>query len=98
MLWQEWWVWVVGGIVLAVLELLAPAFVLLGFAIGAVATGALIALGVVGGSLPVLLLVFAVVSLASWMVLRKVFGLRRGQVKIWKHDINDERRAGSDQD
>ena len=89
MWWQEWWVWVVGGIVLAVLELLAPAFVLLGFAIGAVATGLLIAVGLIGNSLPVLLLVFAVVSLFSWIILRKVFGLRRGQVKIWHRDIND---------
>ncbi|NKW72011.1 hypothetical protein HGD85_03395 [Rhodobacteraceae bacterium R_SAG10] len=89
MWWQEWWVWVVGGIILAVLELLAPAFVLLGFAIGAVATGLLIAVGLIGASLPVLLLVFAVVSLLSWVALRKVFGLRRGQVKIWHRDIND---------
>ena len=89
MWWQEWWVWVVGGIILAVLELLAPAFVLLGFAIGAVATGLLIAVGLIGASLPVLLLVFAVVSLLSWVALRKVFGLHRGQVKIWHRDIND---------
>ena len=89
MIWQEWWVWIVGGIVLAVLEILAPAFVLLGFSIGALVTGALIALGVVGSSLPVLILVFAVVSLASWLVLRKIFGLMRGQVKIWHKDINE---------
>ena len=91
MLWQEWWVWVVGGIILAVLELLAPAYILLGFAIGAIATGALIALGVLGSSLPVMILVAALVSLIAWLVIRKVFGLRRGQVKIWKHDINDDR-------
>jgi len=89
MWWQEWWVWVVGGIVLGVLEILAPAFVLLGFAIGALVTGALIALGWVGSSFPVLVLVFAVVSLVSWLALRKIFGLRRGQVKIWESDIND---------
>ena len=46
MWWQEWWVWVVGGIILAVLELLAPAYILLGFAIGAIATGALTTFGV----------------------------------------------------
>ena len=89
MLWQEWWVWVVGGIVLAVLEILAPGYVLLGFAIGAIATGALLWFGVLGASLPVLLVVFAVVSLLTWLVFRKVFGLRRGQVKIWHDDIND---------
>ncbi len=89
MIWQEWWVWIVGGIALAVLEILAPAFVLLGFSVGALATGVLIAVGVLGSSLPVLILVFAVVSLAAWLVLRKVFGLKRGQVKIWEKDIND---------
>ncbi len=89
MLWQEWWAWTVAGIVLAVLEVLAPGYVLLGFAVGAVVIGVLLWAGVLGGSLPVLLLVFAVVSLLVWLVLRKVFGLRRGQVKIWKDDIND---------
>ena len=89
MLWQEWWVWIVGGIALGVLEVIAPAFVLLGFSIGALATGGLIALGLLGGSLPVLILVFAVISLVAWIVLRKVFGLKRGQVKIWDRDIND---------
>jgi len=89
MLWQEWCVWVVGGVVLAVLEILAPAFVLLGFAVGALITGGLLAFGVLGTSLPVLVLVFAVISLVAWVALRKVFGLRHGQVKIWKKDIND---------
>ncbi len=89
MLWQEWWVWIVGGIVLGVLEIIAPAFVLLGFSIGALVTGALIAFGLLGGSLPVLILVFAIVSLLAWIALRKIFGLRTGQVKIWDEDIND---------
>jgi len=48
-------------------------------------------LGVLGSSLPVMILVAALVSLIAWLVMRKVFGLRRGQVKIWKHDINDDR-------
>ncbi len=91
MWWQEWWVWIVAGIVLAVLEVVAPGYILLGFAIGVAATGLLIAAGILGGSLPVLLLVAAVISLTTWLVLRKVFGLRRGQVKIWDKDINDSR-------
>jgi len=89
MLWQEAWVWIVGGIVLAVLEVIIPGYVLLGFAIGAVITGGLIAIGVLGGSLPVLILVAALVSLVAWISLRKIFGLRKGQVKIWEDDIND---------
>ena len=42
-----------------------------------------------GGSLPVLLLVFAVVSLVSWLALRRWVGVYRGQVKTFDHDIND---------
>lgn len=89
MFWQEWWVWVVAGIALGVLEILAPAFVLLGFSIGALVIGALIGAGVLGASLPILVLVFAVVSLVAWIALRKIFGLRGGQVKVWDKDIND---------
>jgi membrane protein implicated in regulation of membrane protease activity len=89
MIWQEWWIWVVFGVVLALLELLAPAFVLLGFSIGVISTGILLALGLVGGSLSVMILIAAVISLGAWLVMRKIFGRRRGQVKIWDKDIND---------
>lgn len=89
-MWSLWWVWVAGGFAIGVLEVLAPGYVFLGFAIGAVLTGVLIGLGVLGGSLPALLTVFGLVSLASWVALRRLFGLRIGQVKIWDHDINDD--------
>lgn len=89
MLWQEGWVWIVAGVGLAVLEVIAPAYVFLGFAVGAVVVGVLLWAGVLGGGWPALALVFAVVSLVAWLVLRKVFGLRHGQVKIWDRDINE---------
>lgn len=89
MWWQLGWVWVVAGIILAGLEVLVPAFVFLGFAAGAVVVGLLIWVGFLGPNLAVLLLIFSVVSLAAWLALRKVFGLRHGQVKIWEKDIND---------
>lgn len=88
-LWQEWWVWIVAGIALAVLEVIAPGYILLGFAIGTLAVGILIALGLLGTSLPVMLLLAAVISLVSWVVLRRALGLRKGQRKIWHRDIND---------
>jgi hypothetical protein len=53
-----------------------------------VLTGVLIGFGLTG-SLPFLLLVFGVISLAGWFGLRQVFGVRKGQVKIWDRDIND---------
>ena len=90
MLWQEWWVWIVGGIILAVLEVIAPGYILLGFSVGAIATGILLALGVLGGSLPILILVAAVISLLTWFAMRRFFGIRRGQIKIWDKDINED--------
>ena len=88
-LWQEAWVWVVAGIALGALEMFAPGFVLLGFAIGAGAVGALIWVGVLGASLPPMLLCLAVVALVAWLVMRKIAGVRQGQAKIWDTDINE---------
>lgn len=88
-LWQEWWVWMVAGAVLAILEVLIPGFILLGFAIGAGITGVLLWFGALGGSLAVLLLVFGLFSLIAWLALRSLVGVRHGQVKIWDRDIND---------
>ena len=56
-MWAVWWVWIVAGCALAVLEVLVPGFVFLGFAIGAVLVGALVGVGLLGGSVPVLVLV-----------------------------------------
>ena len=89
MWWQQGWVWVVAGIVLAILEVIIPGYIFLGFAIGAVVVGAMLWIGLLGAGLPALLLVFAVVSLAAWWGLRRVLGTRAGQVKIWDTDIND---------
>ncbi|MGH1331629.1 MAG: NfeD family protein [Paracoccaceae bacterium] len=88
MLWQEWWVWALAAVGLAILEVLAPGQVLIGFAVGAAAVSALIALGF-APSIYVLALIFAAVSLLSWFAIRKIFGVRKGQVKIWETDINE---------
>ncbi len=83
-----WWAWVILGFVLGVLEVLVPGFIFLGFAVGAVVTGILVGVGIPAG-LPALILIFAVVSVVAWLVLRKTMGIREGQVKIWDRDIND---------
>lgn len=84
-----WWVWLAAALVLAILEVLAPGFIFLGFAIGA----ALVGVALLGPlqllSVPMLLLVFAALSLMAWLVLRKIFALPKGQVKTFNHDIND---------
>ena len=86
--WSVWWVWVVFGCALGVLEVLVPGFIFLGFAIGAVLTGVLVAIGVVGGNVPLLILVFALLSLAAFVVLRRVVGVTKVQTKVWDKDIN----------
>lgn len=88
-MWAVWWVWIVAGFALGVLEVLAPGYIFVGFAIGAVVVGVGLGLGLLGGSLPLLLLVFAVASLVAWLVLRRVLGVRKGQVRLWDRDIND---------
>ena len=85
-----WWAWVILGFALGVLEVLAPGFIFLGFAIGAVVTGVLVGIGIPAGP-AALILIFAVVSVLSWLILRRVVGVREGQVKIWDRDINDQR-------
>ncbi len=89
MWWATWWVWIVAGFALGVVEIILPGYVFLGFAVGAVLTGALFGLGLLGGSLPFAILVFAVLSLAAWFLLRRTLGRHAGQVKIWHRDIND---------
>ena len=88
MWWSEYWVWLSGALVLAILEVMLPGYVLLGFAVGATVVGGVLFVGLLGGSLPILLVAFAVISLLAWLGLRKVLGVRQGQVRNIDHDIN----------
>ena len=94
-MWALWWVWASGALVLAVLEVIIPGYIFLGFAIGAAVTGLILLVGGplavwLAGSLPILLVVFAVVSLVAWWGLRKALGVRKGQIKVWESDINED--------
>lgn len=94
-MWVLWWVWMAVALVLGILEILVPAFLFLGFAIGAGVVGLIFLIGGplaiwLAGSLPITLVVFAVCSLVSWLALRQIFGVRKGQVKYWDKDINED--------
>jgi len=89
MMWSVWWVWIVAGFALGVLEVLAPGFIFLGFAAGALATGVLIGFGIPDDSLPLLLFIFAVLSVLAWLGMRQIFGVRSGKKRAWDKDIND---------
>ncbi|NKX45267.1 NfeD family protein [Roseicyclus persicicus] len=93
-MWAEWWVWGAAAVVLAIGEVILPGFVLLGFAAGAAVVALLLLVGGplavwLAGSWPLLALVFAVVSLVAWLVLRRWAGVYRGQVRTFDRDIND---------
>lgn len=94
-MWSEWWVWGVAAIALAVGEVILPSFILLGFAIGAGVVALILLVGGplavwLAGSLPVLMLIFAVISLISWLALRKWMGVYDTQVKTFNRDINED--------
>lgn len=82
-----WWAWVAFGLILAILEVVVPGFIFLGFAIGAVLVGLVL---LVAG-LPALwaLLLFAILSLLAVVGLRRGFGHRGRDTRIIRHDIND---------
>lgn len=83
-----WWVWIAAGVALGIIEVIVPGYIFLGFAAGAVLTGSLLGLGLQAGA-PLMLLIFGLLSLAAWFVMRRLFGIRKGQIKIWDRDIND---------
>lgn len=88
MWWSLPWVWVVLGVAMALAEMVLPGFYLLGFAIGAVATGMLVWAGLIA-SLPMMLVALAVIAVAAWFALRRWAGVQRGQKRIWHRDINE---------
>ena len=88
--WSQWWVWGVAAVALAVGEVLLPSYVLLGFGIGAAIIAVLLLVGVpLAASWPIMVLIFAVISLVAWLLLRRFMGVYSGQVKTFDHDIND---------
>jgi membrane protein implicated in regulation of membrane protease activity len=94
MWWAAWWVWGAFAIALVILEVFAPAYVFLGFGIGAAIVALFLLVGgplaaTVAGSLPLLLVAFALVSLVAWVGLRRLLGVTRTQVKRFDDDIND---------
>lgn len=90
MLWQQAWVWAVAGLVLAAFEVAITGNILIGFAIGAMCVAVLLWVGIATGwSFAALLALAAIIALGAWLVLRRVIGVRAGQIKIVDKDIND---------
>ena len=84
------WLWLVAALLIAAVELLLPGWIFMGLA-GAVGIMAVLLItGVWTASLPVTLVVTALLSAVIWFALRRLVGVRgAGEKKIWTRDIND---------
>lgn len=87
--WTNGWLWVIAGLVVALIELALPGYVFLGTAIALVVMGLMLLTGIWGVGLPGTLIVAAVLSFVAWQGLRRWMGVQHGQVRIWRRDIND---------
>lgn len=89
MIWTNGWLWLIAALVLALLELLVPAWLFMGIAAATAIMGLALLAGLWTGGLPMALVVTAILSGVIWLALRRVGGPRDGQVRIWDRDIND---------
>ena len=83
------WLWIIAALVLAALELALPGWFFLGAAIAVGLVGLALLAGLWTGGLPMALVVTAILTGVIWLVLRRIFGTSRGEVRIWDRDIND---------
>lgn len=83
------WLWIVVALALAALELVAPGWFFLGAAIAVGLTGVAALLGIWTGGLPLALVLTALMTGVIWLLLRRIFGANRGEVRRWTRDIND---------
>ncbi|MEP5730113.1 MAG: hypothetical protein ABJL67_12170 [Sulfitobacter sp.] len=83
-----WWIWVCIALGLGVVELLAPGFIFLGFAIGALVMALIVAV-ISLSSVSAMLALFAILSLIAWVALRSAFRKQSSGARIVTHDINE---------
>ncbi|MCP3972216.1 MAG: hypothetical protein GY717_18215 [Rhodobacteraceae bacterium] len=84
-----WWAWLSVALGLALVEILLPGFIFLGFAVGAALMALLVAVlpDPLGPALAMAL--FAGLSLLGWIGLRILFRNQRTHARVIRHDIND---------
>jgi membrane protein implicated in regulation of membrane protease activity len=92
---ESWWVWVAGGLVLAILEVALPGYIFVGFALGMISTGLLLWSGQwpaawLAADIANALAFAAGLSVVIWLGLRMTLGVRKGQSKTFDRDINED--------
>ena len=86
-LWTIWWIWISAALLLGIIEVLVPGFIFLGIAVGAGIMAVIVALPGELDLAPTAAL-FAVLSLASWAVLKRAFKPKDDQTRVIHDDIN----------
>ena len=88
------WGWIALAGVLAAFEILLPGYVFLSGAAAIALTGALMLTGVWPFGFPMSLVFAAFVSGLVWVALTRLLPERRGTVRVWREDINEDINAG----
>lgn len=83
-----WWVWVCVALVLGVIELLVPAYIFLGFSVGALIMAGIVAFFPLMNP-TALLAIFAILSLVVWIILKTLFRKQSSGARIVTRDINE---------
>lgn len=83
-----WWVWLCAALVLAAIELMIPASVFLGFALGALAMTVVVGFGLITNG-AALFAIFAALSLLAWIALKLLFKNQSSGARIVERDINE---------
>lgn len=92
--WANGWLWVIAALLLAAAELVLPGYVFLGMAGAVLVMGLLLLSGVWTLGLPATLVVTAILSGLIWLLLSRMIGVDRSEVRVWKRDINDNDPQG----
>ena len=83
-----WWVWLCAALAFALVELVVPSSIFLGFALGALAMTVVVGLGLLSNT-SALLALFAALSLLAWIVLKRVFKNQSSGARVVTRDINE---------
>jgi len=67
-----WHVWMIIGIGFVIIEIFDPAFFFISLGIGAILTGLFSMFPIVGNSIPVQILIFAIISFIAFLFMRKL--------------------------
>lgn len=69
---QPWHIWIILGVIFVIIEIFDPAFFFIALGIGAIVTGLLSLLHFISASIPLQIIIFAVLSFIAFLFTRKL--------------------------